>query len=101
MYPWEVSFVVGGARPWPVGDGVGLNLILQGGATALLASVVWMIVTGKLVPRRALLDAQQERDRWCEAAMKAMGQNNELLVSARVGRDVMKALHEAAAGERT
>lgn len=77
-----------------------LNVLIQGGATALLAAVVWAIVTGKLVPRRTLLDAQEQRDKWCEAAMKAMKQNNELLTGARVASDVIKALPDAA-GERT
>lgn len=74
------------------------GLITQGGAVALLAAVVWMIVTGRLVPRSALLDAQAERDRWRDAALIAMGQNNDLLNGARVAHDVIKALPDPAAG---
>jgi hypothetical protein len=77
------------------------DLIIEGGATVLLAFVVWLIVTGRLVPRRALLDAQAERDKWAEAAEKAMQQNQELLTGARVARDVIKALPDPTAGERT
>lgn len=73
-----------------------LDVVVQGGATALLAGVVWMIVTGRLVPRSALLDAQAERDRWRDAALTAMSQNNDLLTGARVARDVIQALPDAA-----
>lgn len=77
------------------------NVIAQGGAVAILAGVVWMIVTGRLVPRSALTDAHVERDRWRDAAREAMRQNNELLTGARVTREVLRALPEAAAGELT
>jgi len=72
------------------------DLIIQGGAAALLAVVVMMIVTGRLVPRSALLDAQAERDKWQEAAMTTIRQNNELLTGARVTRDVLQALPDPA-----
>jgi hypothetical protein len=77
-----------------------VSAILQSGAVGLLAAVVWMIVTGRLVPRRALLDAQAERDRWYEAAMIAGQQNNQLLLGARTTHEVIRALPDAAAGER-
>jgi hypothetical protein len=78
-----------------------VDLVIQGGATALLAAVVWMIVTGRLVPRNALSDAHVERDRWREAALTAMRQNNDLLTGARVTRDVLQALPDPApTGER-
>lgn len=70
--------------------------LLQGGAGGLLAFVIWLIVTGRLVPRSALLDAQKERDRWAEAMEKAMEQNAELLTGARVTRQVIQALPDAA-----
>lgn len=70
------------------------DLIIQGGATALLGIVVMMIITGRLVPRSALLDAQAERDRWRDAALAAMGQNTELMSGARVTRAVLQSLPE-------
>lgn len=76
-----------------------LDLIPQGGAVGLLALVVILIITGRLVPRSALLDAREQRDRWRDAALKAMEQNAELLTGARVASDVMKVLPEAKAGE--
>jgi hypothetical protein len=75
------------------------DLLVQGGATVMLAAVVWLIVRGKLVPRSALVDAQAERDRWREACLAAMQQNKELLTGARVARDVIQVLPDAA-GER-
>jgi len=82
------------------GSVIPADLIIQGGATALLVVVVLLIVRGSLVPRSALLDAQAERDRWRDAALEAIRQNNELLTGARVTREVLQALPDAAAGER-
>jgi hypothetical protein len=76
------------------------NVLAQGGAVVILAGVVWMIVSGRLVPRSALTDAHTERDRWAEAAREAMQQNNALLTGARVTHDVLKALPDVATGER-
>lgn len=75
------------------------DLVIQGGAAALLGVVVWMIVTGRLVPRSALLDAQVERDRWRDLATAAMKQNSELMTGARVTHDVLRALPEPAGSE--
>jgi hypothetical protein len=72
------------------------DLIVQGGAAALLGVVVMMIVTGRLVPRSALLDARAEGDRWREVALAALAQNNELVKTSRVTRDVLQALPEPA-----
>ena len=95
MFPrWTVVAQIQGGGLIP------FDLLIQGGATALLAVVVWLIVRGHLVPRRALLDAQAERDRWAEACLAAMRQNNELLTGARTTREVLQALPDAA-GERT
>ena len=68
------------------------QLAAKGGGWALLGAVVWLIATGRLVPRSALVDAQAERDKWYEAAMEARRQNTDLLVGARVARDVLRAL---------
>ena len=37
---------------------------VQGGAAALLAFAVWLILTGRIVPRAVLKDSQAERDKW-------------------------------------
>lgn len=36
--------------------------IIQGGAATLLAVVVWLILTGRLVPRSVLDDVRRDRD---------------------------------------
>lgn len=61
----------------------------------LFAVVAWLVrafLTGQIVPRSALLDAHTERDRWRDAALAAIRQNNELLTGARVTRDLLRAL---------
>ena len=40
---------------------------VQGGAAALLAFTVWLILTGRIVPRSVLRDSQDERDKWEQA----------------------------------
>lgn len=75
------------------------DLLLQGGATAVLGGVFWAIVTGRLVPRSALLDAREQRDKWERTAHNAMLQNNQLMTGTRVAADVIRALPDAA-GER-
>lgn len=56
--------------------------ILQGGATGLVAWGVWMVFTGRLVPRRVLEDAmaseRQRADDW-RAAVQAERQRADLL----------------------
>jgi hypothetical protein len=79
---------------------VPIDWIIQGGATGLLAAVFGMIVTGRLVPRSTLLDVREQRDKWERAANTLMQQNNQLLTGARVATDVIRALPDAAAGER-
>jgi len=68
------------------------QLAAKGGGWALLGAVVWLIATGRLVPRSALLDTQAERDKWYEAAQTAMRQNNQLLTGARVTHEVLQSL---------
>lgn len=75
-------------------------VVVQGGAVTTLLGVVWLIVTGRLVPRSALLDAQQERDTWKEAHALLVQQNAQLLIGARVATDVIRAMPDPA-GERT
>ena len=66
--------------------------LVQVSATGVLVGVVWMVLTGRLVPRSALLDTQAERDKWYQAAMETMNQNRELLTGARVTHDVLRSL---------
>lgn len=69
------------------------------GAVALLALVVLLILTGRLVPRRTHEDLIAERDNWraafleSEAARKVEHeQTGELLEMARLGGSLLTAL---------
>ncbi|MFI1161349.1 hypothetical protein [Streptomyces sioyaensis] len=77
---------------------MGIN-IAQGGAVALLAVVVLMVLTGRLIPRRTYDDLKEERDTWrtahveSEAARAAeRDQNHELLEMARTAGHVLDSL---------
>lgn len=72
------------------------DVIGQGGMGAILAGVAWLVFTGRLVPRKTLTDAHEERDRWREVALKAMDQNGSLVTGARVTHDVLRALPDVA-----
>jgi VIT1/CCC1 family predicted Fe2+/Mn2+ transporter len=68
-----------GALPWS-----------QLGATGLLAIAVGLILGGWLVPRRALKDAQKERDKWEALAKLSQSTERELVeqvvILVEVGR---------------
>lgn len=69
--------------------------ILQGGAGALVALTVWMILTGRLIPRATLSKLEQERDLWRSVALKAMGHADALLPAAQIATEVTRALGDA------
>lgn len=79
----------------------GINPV-QGGATALLALVILLILTGRLVPRSVLRDTQLDRDYWraaCAEEAKARRDERdltkELLEVARTADQVLTALPQA------
>ncbi|MFF7198154.1 hypothetical protein ACFZAM_31160 [Streptomyces sp. NPDC008079] len=74
-------------------------LIGQLGAGGLLSLGVWLILTGRLVPRSTLLDAWRQRDTWQEAHRQSeearhgdRDQIRQLLEVARVTEHVMTSL---------
>lgn len=76
----------------------GINPV-QGGAAALLALVILLILTGRLVPRRTLDDARADRDYWRQAhAEEAKARQaereltNELIEVARTADHVLTSL---------
>lgn len=71
--------------------------IIQGGAAALLALVVLMILTGRLVPRPFYRQLERERDQWRTAALKAMGHTDALLPGAQIAAEVTKSFSDATA----
>lgn len=66
------------------------------GATALLALVVLMVLTGRLVPRRALDDLRTERDYWRQAAEERTEQLSRLLVGVDTSARALEAITDAA-----
>ncbi|GGU61812.1 hypothetical protein [Streptomyces lavendofoliae] len=80
------------------GDVLGLP-VAAAGPTTLIALVVMLILTGRLVPRRTLDDMREERDTWraahseSEKARQAeREQVGELLEMARLGNQVLNSL---------
>lgn len=76
----------------------GINLA-EGGAVALLAIVVLMVLNGRLVPRRTYDDLKEERDSWRtahtiseQARMEAIAQSGELIELSRTGVHLMDSL---------
>ncbi|MFD5026981.1 hypothetical protein [Streptomyces sp. NPDC058373] len=74
------------------------------GAVTLLAVVVLMVLTGRLVPRRTYDDLKEERDTWRsahtvseEARAMERAQTRELLELGRTSAHALTGLREAAA----
>ncbi|WP_328313074.1 hypothetical protein OG432_24345 [Streptomyces sp. NBC_00442] len=85
------------------GDLLGIN-VTQGGAVALLALVVLMVLTGRLIPRRTYDDVREERDTWRaahssseEARRLEREQVDELLELSRTADRVLTALPKVTA----
>ncbi|MFE0692939.1 hypothetical protein [Streptomyces sp. NPDC058869] len=76
----------------------GVN-VAEGGAVALLAVVVLMVLTGRLVPRRTYDDLKEDRNDWRtahgeseKARVEAMRQNSELIELSRTGVHLLDSL---------
>lgn len=73
--------------------GIGL---VQGGAAGLLALVVLLVLTGRLIPRRTYDDLRQERDMWrtaFQASEEARHVEREQAVTAvEVGQTAVRVL---------
>lgn len=68
------------------------GLLVDWTPSTLLAVVVLLVLTGRLVPRSTLLDMRADRDRWAQVAQEEQGQKRELLRGAQVTNDVLRAL---------
>jgi hypothetical protein len=79
----------------------GLPLVPAVGAGALVSLFVLMIYTGRLVPRREYDRAVARADKWEQVALEALRQNGQLMVTAQVTTDVMRAVGVNVAAERT
>jgi hypothetical protein len=79
---------------------------VQGGAAALLALVILLILTGRLIPRRTHEDVIADRNNWrsafleSEAARKVEHEQvEELLEMAKLGGHILAALPQS--GQKT
>ncbi|MEU7435723.1 hypothetical protein AB0B07_33520 [Streptomyces sioyaensis] len=77
---------------------MGIN-VAQGGAVALLAVVVLMVLTGRLIPRRTYDDLKEERDTWRSAHSESevaraeeRDQNRQLMELAHTAGHVLDSL---------
>lgn len=71
---------------------IGVQLLVDGAAAALLCLTVILILRGYLVPRSVLNDVKADRDYWRSTAQEAAKQNGQLLESARVTEALMRAI---------
>ncbi|MCE7081143.1 hypothetical protein [Streptomyces sp. ST2-7A] len=83
-------------------EGIPTALLAQGGGWAIVAAAVWMVLTGRLVPRSVMEDARTDRDRWRaahevseEARREADRQMGELLELARTTGQALSSLPPA------
>lgn len=74
-------------------DGLPLEVLLaKWGPPSLLALVVIMILTGRLVPRSFYREKVQEAKEWRAVAATVVETNKELLEYARTADAILKAL---------
>lgn len=66
--------------------------IIQGGAVGLLALVVLLILTGRLIPRTMYKELAEDRDYWRQVALKAGEQVEDLRVYGKITTEVVKRL---------
>lgn len=66
------------------------------GPAALLAIVVILILTGRLVPRRTMSDVAEERDHWRAAAQERSDQLTRLLAATDTSTRAIEALTQVA-----
>lgn len=69
---------------------------VQLSASAILAVVVLMVLTGRLVPRRTLNDVVHDRDQWRQAAQERSEQITRLLTATDTSTRALEALTDVA-----
>ncbi len=81
--------------------GIPPEVVTGGGFASLVFLCVWLIMTGRLVPRSTHLETRADRDSWrkafedAQATMRVQAQSlDELLESAKTTEKVMTAMHE-------
>lgn len=75
-----------------------LGIPVQGwGATGLLALVVLLILTDRLIWHTRLAKAEADRDRWQETALRALGVADKLTVQGEVTTALVASLPDPGA----
>lgn len=80
-------------------EGLSLDLLTNLGSTGMLAVVVWMIFTGRLVTRREADHLIEERNYWRDAFVEEQKNTQALMETGRVAQDVLRALPVPQQGE--
>lgn len=80
-------------------EGLSVGLLADLGPAGLLAVVVWMIFTGRLVTRREADHLIEERNYWRTAFQEEQKNTQALMETGRVARDVLRALPVPQQGE--
>lgn len=76
-----------------VGEGaVEIFTLPSMGAGGVIVAVLFMIFTGRLVPRYLYRMIVEDRDQWRKIALTLTKQNNELLVGARVSSKALDSI---------
>lgn len=63
-----------------------------GVAVTLVATAVWFVYTGRLIPKKVHDEVKEDRDYWRSFAKELILQNQELMAGARVATRVTDAL---------
>jgi hypothetical protein len=71
------------------------DFVAKGSPWAFVALVVLAIVSGRLVPRQALLDVQADRSKWEQLALESMRHSGHLGEEQEVTHKVVTALSPA------
>lgn len=67
-------------------------ILAKGGPGAILVATVWMILTGRLVPRFFYQQKVDECNSWKAAAQEGQKQSAQLLEYARTADAILKSL---------
>lgn len=80
-------------------EGLSLDLLTNLGSTGMLAVVVWMIFTGRLVTRREADHLIEERNYWRDAFVEEQKNTQALMETGRVTNAVLQSLPVPQQGE--
>ncbi len=80
-------------------EGLTVDLLTNVGSTGLLAVVVWMIFTGRLITRREADHLIEERNYWRDAFLEEQSSTKALMETGRVAQDLIRALPVPQQGE--